>query len=97
MTQTRRNFLKTGAAVGAAAVLRSRGAASLTETTTNAPAITAPLKQFGYGDVELLEGPLREQFDAIMRSIWAGRRRAAEALPGARRICRAGRRDGRVV
>ena len=64
MTQTRRNFLKTGAAVGAAAVLRSRGAASLTETATNAPAITAPLSQFGYGDVELLEGPLREQFDA---------------------------------
>ncbi len=64
MTQSRRTFLKTGAAVGAAAVLRSRGAASLTETATNAPAIAAPLSQFGYGDVELLEGPLREQFDA---------------------------------
>jgi hypothetical protein len=23
-----------------------------------------PLAQFGYGDVELLEGPLRHQFDA---------------------------------
>ena len=46
MTQTRRTFLKTGAAVGAAAVLRfARGAASLTETATNAPAITAPLSQ----------------------------------------------------
>ena len=64
MTQSRRTFLKTGAAVGAAALLRSRGAASLTETATNAPAIAAPLSQFGYGDVELLEGPLREQFDA---------------------------------
>ena len=64
MTQSRRTFLKTGAAVGAAALLRSRGAASLTETATNAPAIAAPLSQFGYGDVELLEGQLREQFDA---------------------------------
>ena len=56
--------MKTGAAVGAGALLRSRGALALPETATNAPAIAAPLSQFGYGDVELLEGPLREQFDA---------------------------------
>jgi DUF1680 family protein len=60
MTQSRRTFLKTGAALGAAALVRPHDAFAASE---NPPAITAPLRQFGYGDVELLEGPMREQFD----------------------------------
>ncbi len=60
MTQSRRTFLKTGAALGAAALVRPRDAFAASE---NAPVITAPLRQFGYGDVTLLDGPLREQFD----------------------------------
>jgi DUF1680 family protein len=50
--------LKTGAAVGAAALLRPR---KTWPGTRNAPG--APLSQFGYGDVALLEGPARAQFD----------------------------------
>lgn len=59
MSSTRRTFLKTSAAVGATALLRSQTFAE----AENSPAIAPPLSQFGYGDVELLEGPLREQFD----------------------------------
>ena len=69
MTQSRRTFLKTGAALGAAALVRPHDAFA---TSENARAITAPLSQFGYGDVELLEGPMREQFDrnhAFYRSL----------------------------
>lgn len=69
MTQSRRTFLKTGAALGAAALVRPHDAFAASE---NARAITAPLSQFGYGDVELLEGPMREQFDrnhAFYRSL----------------------------
>jgi uncharacterized protein len=55
MKSSRREFLKTGAAVAAASVLSPRG--SIAEAVT-----PAPLQQFGYGDVELLEGPLRQQF-----------------------------------
>ena len=64
MTQSRRAFLKTGAAVGTGALLHSGKAFAITTNAENAAAIAAPLSQFGYGDVELLEGPLREQFDA---------------------------------
>jgi DUF1680 family protein len=52
MTPTRRHFLQTAAAAAAASFLPSRSHAQGT-----------PLNQFGYGDVELLEGPLRSQFD----------------------------------
>ena len=58
-TQSRREFLKSSAAIAAAALARPRpgfGAAS------NAVEVTPPLTQFGYGDVELLEGPVSEQF-----------------------------------
>jgi len=60
MSSSRRSFLKTSAAVAAAslATLRSARAAAPGE-----PAITPPIEQFGYGDVELLEGPMRQQFD----------------------------------
>ena len=56
MTYSRRSFLKTGAALAAASVASPRNAFS----ADAAP--SAPLDQFGYGDVELLEGPLRQQF-----------------------------------
>jgi uncharacterized protein len=59
-TQSRRTFLKAGAAVAAAALAGPhRGLADAKDSLR----ITPPLRQFGYGDVELLEGPLREQFD----------------------------------
>ena len=55
MTQSRRSFLKAGAAVAAASLVRPRH-------TFAAPVISSLLTQFGYGDVELLDGPLRQQF-----------------------------------
>ena len=58
--QSRRTFLKSGAAVAAAALVRPRSGFAGTD---NALQITPPLSQFGYGDVELLSGPVREQFD----------------------------------
>jgi DUF1680 family protein len=60
MAQSRRNFLKTGAALGASAFVASRSRLAYAD---NAAAINPKLQQFGYGDVTLLEGPLREQFD----------------------------------
>jgi len=60
MAQSRRRFLKTGAAVGAATILQLRAKRA---TAENTPAIAPKLSQFGYGDVELLEGPMRAQID----------------------------------
>ena len=57
MTQSRRTFLKTATAAAVAAAVLPRKA-----FTAETPA-TAPLAQFSYGDVELLSGPLRQQFD----------------------------------
>jgi len=55
MDQTRRSFMKAGAVVAATSLARRPGLA--------ANLATAPvLSQFGYGEVELLEGPLRQQF-----------------------------------
>jgi hypothetical protein len=61
MTQSRRTFLKTGAALAATSLAHSRIGASVAGAE---PAGSAPLDQFGYGDVELLEGPMRQQFEA---------------------------------
>jgi uncharacterized protein len=55
MKASRRHFLKTAAAAGAASMM---GPGRLFADG----AARAPLQQFGYGDVELLEGPLRQQF-----------------------------------
>ena len=69
MAQSRRKFLKSSAAMGASAFLASRARLSMGE---NAPAVAPKLEQFGYGDVELLDGPLRAQFDrnhAFYRSL----------------------------
>jgi uncharacterized protein len=85
MTQSRRTFLKTTAALAASslAVPRHAFAADLS--------IAPPLAQFGYGDVELLEGPLRQQFQTN-HAFYAGlngdsllkpfRQRAGLAAPG---------------
>jgi len=56
VTYSRRSFLKTGAALAAASVASPRRAFS----ADAAP--PAPLDQFGYADVELLDSPLRQQF-----------------------------------
>src|SRR5271157_83423 len=61
MTQSRRTFLKSGAAVAAASMARPRHAFAAIASDS---AIVAPLAQFGHGDVELLEGPMRQQFQA---------------------------------
>jgi len=58
---SRRQFLKTSAAAaGAALTLRTRRAWA----RPSAPlSVNAPLALFAYSDVQLLEGPLREQFE----------------------------------
>ena len=57
--KTRRHFLKTSAALAAGtAVMRGSGAWATTEA---APA-TTQLSQFDYADVQLLDGPMLEQF-----------------------------------
>ena len=61
MTQSRRTFLKAGASVAAASLVGTRNVVGFGE---NEPAIAAPLSQFGYADVALLEGPMRDQFNA---------------------------------
>jgi hypothetical protein len=62
----RRSFLKAGttAAVGTY-VARSLPAAAATEGATEpgAVAIHTPLNTFPYGDVQLLDGPMKRQFD----------------------------------
>jgi uncharacterized protein len=56
MTQSRRDFSQDGSAIAAASLARPRSLFAAD------PGATPPLSQFGYGDVELLEGPLRQQF-----------------------------------
>jgi uncharacterized protein len=58
--QSRRSFLKASAAITTAAMVRSRAGFAADDVALQ---ITPPLNQFGYGDVLLLEGPVREQFD----------------------------------
>ena len=60
MPHSRRNFLKTGAAAALAGAASRR----LIYAAPPSAAATPALDQFGYGEVELLEGPLRSQFDA---------------------------------
>jgi DUF1680 family protein len=59
MTQSRRTFLKTGAVLGATSLADPRMGWAAEAQEGGA----SPLKQFGYDEVELLGGPLREQFD----------------------------------
>ncbi|MGZ5261309.1 MAG: beta-L-arabinofuranosidase domain-containing protein, partial [Burkholderiales bacterium] len=59
-SHSRRAFLKTSAVITAAALVQPRTGFAKTVETPHRP---EPLNQLGYGDVELLEGPVREQFD----------------------------------
>jgi DUF1680 family protein len=65
MTQSRRAFVKaglqSGIAAAAASIARPRNALAAMASDSE---IALPLSQFGYGDVELLDGPMREQFQA---------------------------------
>jgi len=60
---SRRTFLKGGAAVAALSLTGARiaGAHAMLDPGDVA---SAPLSQFGYGDVALMDGPMRQQFDA---------------------------------
>src|SRR6478752_6565206 len=64
MRTTRRRILKDGAllAAASAALGRKRSWAS-GSTPAAASAITPPLSTFKYSEVQLLDGPLKEQFD----------------------------------
>lgn len=59
---TRRTFLKAGAAAAIASLTRTQVASAGGATGVDV-AITPALDQFGYSEVELLEGPMRQQFD----------------------------------
>jgi len=59
MPQTRRTFLKSSAAVALTAAER-RGFSAASQAPLAAP---PALQQFGYGEVELLPGPMRDQFE----------------------------------
>jgi DUF1680 family protein len=59
MKSSRRTFLKTGAALAAASLVKPGHAFA---ANGSEPAVEPQLSQFGYGEVELLEGPLRQQF-----------------------------------
>jgi DUF1680 family protein len=57
MTPSRRTFLKSSAAIVASSALAPHGAFAANDSSASV------LSQFGFGDVELLEGPLRQQFE----------------------------------
>ncbi len=61
MMQSRRSFLASGVALAATSLAKVHGAPAL---AIGDSAGIAPLDPFTYGDVELLEGPMRRQFDA---------------------------------
>lgn len=59
MRPTRRAFLKLGAATAIASATRFRKAEAADASTG-----AIPLDQFGYHEIELLDGPMRQQFEA---------------------------------
>jgi hypothetical protein len=59
---TRRSFLKAGTGAAIASLTRAQAARAVGLRDVNV-AIGPALDQFGYGEVELLEGPMRQQFD----------------------------------
>ncbi|HZQ19125.1 MAG TPA: beta-L-arabinofuranosidase domain-containing protein [Terriglobales bacterium] len=65
MNTTRRQLLKNSAliAAGSAALSRTRLWASNSESASAKMAVTPPLSSFNYSEVQLLNGPLKEQFD----------------------------------
>jgi DUF1680 family protein len=58
LKHSRRTFLKSATALAAATLIKTRPSSA----EAIKPAITPQLSQFGYGDVTLLDGPLRQQF-----------------------------------
>lgn len=61
--RNRREFLKAGTAAAVASLTHARAARPENQPDAGASSI-APLSLFDYADVELLEGPMRQQFDA---------------------------------
>lgn len=59
---TRRSFLKAGAAAAVGSLASAR-LARAHGSRVDEGAMKPALDQFGYGEVELLEGPMRQQFD----------------------------------
>ena len=90
MKNSRRTFLKWSAAAAVASRVSPRGHA-MTSLAEQAPDALKPLSQFGYEDVELLEGPMQQQFrnnhafflaiddDKLLKPF---RQRAGQAAPG---------------
>ena len=65
MNSSRRSFLKSSLKNSAAVVAAASIARSSSLFATPAPkSLAQPLAWFNYGDIELLDGPLRHQFDA---------------------------------
>src|SRR5580704_1695302 len=60
MSSSRRSFLKAGAVAAAASLARP---CVLHAAAPGEPVIQPQIQQFGYGDVQLLDGPMRQQFD----------------------------------
>src|SRR5205814_8940899 len=60
-TKSRRQFLKS-AAVSTAGVLTMRSIPAWAQTTPK-ESIVPPLSVFGYSNVQLLDGPFRQQFE----------------------------------
>jgi len=86
MQPSRRAFLKLGVATAVASATRFSGAEAAGSGTG-----AAPLDQFGYNEIELLDGPMRQQFEAN-HSLFLGldddrllkpfRQRAGQPAPG---------------
>ena len=61
---TRRRFLSVGSAAVGVAAIASKSCRSFASETAPSVAITPSVHLFGYNQIELLEGPMRQQFDA---------------------------------
>jgi hypothetical protein len=62
-TVDRRTFLKTAAATTAATYAARSLPASVAATEKTLVAVTTPLSTFPYADVQLLDGPMKQQFE----------------------------------
>jgi DUF1680 family protein len=60
---TRRRFLSVGSAAVGVAAIASKSYRSFASETAPSVAITPAIHLFGYNQIELLEGPMRQQFD----------------------------------
>jgi len=63
--RSRRDFLKMSAATAlATAASHSFARGEVSAAQSASPESAKPLELFGYGEIELLDGPLKQQFDA---------------------------------